>query len=148
MIFGVGLVRTPEDFGSQGSNPTHPELLDWLARDFVNHSWDLHRLLRQMVLSATYRQSTFGDLDSMEKDTENLTFCRSNPNRLAAEMIRDNALAVSGLLVDDIGGPPVKPYEVAASFKPMEPDEGEGLYRRSLYTHFEAEFSGSYDGGF
>ena len=134
MIFGVALVRTPEDFGSQGSNPTHPELLDWLARDFVNHGWDLHHLLRQMVLSATYRQSTFGDLASTEKDPENLSFCRSNPNRLAAEMIRDNALAVSGLLDDDIGGPPVKPYEVAASFKPMEPDEGEGLYRRSLYT--------------
>jgi len=134
MIFGAGLVRTPEDFGSQGSNPTHPELLDWLARDFVNNGWDLHHLFRQMTLSATYRQSTFGDLTSMEKDPENLTFCRSNPNRLAAEMIRDNALAVSGLLVDEIGGPPVKPYEVAASFKPMEPDEGEGLYRRSLYT--------------
>ena len=95
-------MRTPEDFGSQGNNPTHPELLDWLARDFVSHGWDLHRLLRQMVLSATYRQSTFGNVASMEKDPENLTFCRSNPNRLAAEMIRDNALAVSGLLVDEV----------------------------------------------
>jgi hypothetical protein len=134
IIFGEGLVRTPEDFGSQGSNPTHPELLDWLSRDFVDNGWDLHRLLRQMVLSATYRQSTFGDPASVEKDPENLTLSRSNSNRLAAEMIRDNALAVSGLLVDKIGGPPVKPYEVAVSFKPMEPDEGEGLYRRSLYT--------------
>jgi hypothetical protein len=134
MIFGIGLVRTPEDFGSQGSNPTHPELLDWLARDFVNHGWDLRHLLRGMVLSATYRQSTFGDKASVQIDPENLTFCRSNPTRLAAEMIRDNALTVSGLLVDKIGGPPVKPYEVAVSFKPMEPDAGEGLYRRSLYT--------------
>ena len=134
MIFGLGLVRTPEDFGSQGSNPTHPELLDWLARDFVDRGWDLHHLLRSMVLSATYRQSTFGDKASVEKDPENLTLCRSNPTRLAAEMIRDNALAVSGLLVEKMGGPPVKPYEVAVSFKPMEPDEGEGLYRRSLYT--------------
>ena len=134
MIFGLGLVRTPEDFGSQGSNPTHPELLDWLARDFVDHGWDLRHLLRGMVLSATYRQSTFGDKASAEKDPENLTLCRSNPNRLAAEMIRDNALAVSGLLVEKMGGPPVKPYEVAVSFKPMEPDEDEGLYRRSLYT--------------
>ena len=134
MIFGLGLVRTPEDFGSQGSNPTYPELLDWLARDFVDRGWDLHHLLRSMVLSATYRQSTFGDKASVEKDPENLTLCRSNPTRLAAEMIRDNALAVSGLLVEKMGGPPVKPYEVAVSFKPMEPDEGEGLYRRSLYT--------------
>ncbi len=134
MIFGIGLVRTPEDFGSQGSSPTHPELLDWLARDFVENGWDVRHLLRGMALSATYRQSTFGDKASVSKDPENLTYCRSNPNRLAAEMIRDNALAVSGLLVDKIGGPPVKPYEVAVSFKPMTPDAGEGLYRRSLYT--------------
>jgi len=134
MIFGDGLVRTPEDFGSQGSNPTHPELLDWLARDFIENNWDLRHLLRQITLSATYRQSTFGDKSSIAKDPENRTFCRSNPNRLAAEMIRDNALAVSGLLVDKIGGPPVKPYEVAVSFKPMKPDDDDGLYRRSLYT--------------
>ena len=134
LIFGRGLVRTPEDFGSQGSLPTHPELLDWLARDFVDNGWDLHRLFKRMALSATYRQSTFGDKESLRKDPENLTLCRSNPDRLAAEMIRDNALAVSGLLVDKVGGPPVKPYEVAVSFKPMDPDEGEGLYRRSLYT--------------
>lgn len=134
MIFGTGLVRTPEDFGRQGSNPTHPELLDWLSRDFVDGGWDIQRLLRQMVLSATYRQSTFGDQASLANDPENLTYCRSNPSRLAAEMIRDNALAVSGLLVDKIGGPPVKPYEVEVGFKPMDPDEGEGLYRRSLYT--------------
>ena len=134
MIFGAGLVRTPEDFGLQGSNPTHPELLDWLARDFVDNGWDLHHFMRGIVLSATYRQSTFGDAASVTKDPENLTLCRSNPNRLEAEMIRDNALAVSGLLVDKVGGPPVKPYEVAVSFKPMEPDNDEGLYRRSLYT--------------
>ena len=134
MIFGSGLVRTPEDFGSQGSPPTHPELLDWLARDFVENGWDLRHLMRGIVLSATYRQSTFGDKASIAKDPENLTYCRSNPNRLAAEMIRDNALAVSGLLVNKIGGPPVKPYEVAVSFNPMEPDTGDGLYRRSLYT--------------
>ena len=116
MIFGVGLVRTPEDFGSQGSNPTHPELLDWLARDFVNHSWDLHRLLRQMVLSATYRKAPLAIWITW---TENQPFAEQlEPT--SGEMIRDNTLAVSGLLVDDIGGPPVKPYEVTASFKPME----------------------------
>ena len=134
IIFGDGLVRTPEDFGSQGSPPTHPKLLDWLARDFVENGWDLRHLLRGITLSATYRQSTFGDKKSIAKDPDNLTLCRSNPNRLAAEMIRDNALAVSGLLVNKIGGAPVKPYEVAVSFKPMEPDTGDGLYRRSLYT--------------
>ena len=94
----------------------------------------MRHLMRGMALSATYRQSTFGDKESIRKDPENLTLCRSNPNRLAAEMIRDNVLAVSGLLVDKIGGPPVKPYEVAVSFKPMEPDTDDGLYRRSLYT--------------
>ncbi len=134
MIFGKGLVTTPEDFGSQGALPTHPELLDWLARDFINHGWDLHHLLKQMVLSATYRQSTVTDAGTREKDPENRTLNRGNPDRLPAEMIRDNALAVSGLLVDKVGGPPVKPYELAVSFDPQVPDKGDGLYRRSLYT--------------
>ncbi|MDP4624484.1 MAG: DUF1553 domain-containing protein [Akkermansiaceae bacterium] len=134
MIFGNGIVSTPEDFGSQGSLPTHPELLDWLARDFVEHDWDLHHLLGQMVLSSTYRQSTVTDAATREMDPENAFLCRGNNRRLTGEMIRDNALAVSGLLVDKIGGPPVKPYELAVSFEPQVPDKGDGLYRRSLYT--------------
>lgn len=134
LMFGHGIVRTPEDFGSQGQPPTHPELLDWLARDFVNSGWDVKRLLRQMALSATYRQSTVISADTREKDPENVTFCRSEPKRLQAEMIRDNALAVSGLLVDEVGGPPTHPYELAVGFEPMEPDPGAGVYRRSLYT--------------
>ena len=134
MIFGNGLVRTPEDFGSQGRPPTHPALLDWLARDFIDHGWDLQHLVKTIVLSATYRQSTLTDQKSRNLDPENLFLARGTTDRLTAEMIRDNALAVSGLLVNKVGGAPVKPYEVAVSFKPATPDKGEGLYRRSLYT--------------
>ncbi len=134
MIFGRGIVATSEDFGSQGTRPSHPELLDWLARDFMKHNWDLHHLLKQMVLSATYRQSTETTLAAREKDPENFYLARSHATRLSAEMIRDNALASSGLLVKKLGGPTVKPYEVKVSFTPTDPDKGEGLYRRSVYT--------------
>ncbi|MBK1880622.1 DUF1553 domain-containing protein [Pelagicoccus mobilis] len=137
MVFGEGLVRTPEDFGSQGNPPTHPELLDWLSRDFVNNGWDLQRLFKKMVLSSTYRQSTFTDSSTRERDPDNIYLSRSFPERLPAEMIRDNALAVSGLLVDKVGGEPVKPYDLSVSFKPMDHDQGEGLYRRSLYTFWK-----------
>jgi|TARA_B110000037_G_scaffold222997_1_gene301188 hypothetical protein len=137
MIFGEGLVRTPEDFGSQGAPPTHPELLDWLSRDFVDSGWDLRQLLKQMVLSSTYRQSTFTDDATRRTDPENLYLSHSNPDRITAEMIRDNALAVSGLLVDQVGGEPVKPYDLAVSFKPLDHDTGDGLYRRSLYTFWK-----------
>ena len=136
MIFGRGLVRTPEDFGSQGEPPTHPELLDWLAKDFIDHGWDLKRLIRQMVTSTVYRQASFADPDVTAKDPENRLLARTPRHRLPAEMIRDNALAVSGLLVSKIGGAPVKPYEIAESFKASKPDEGDGLYRRSLYTYW------------
>ena len=134
IIFGHGLVRTPEDFGLRGEPPTHPALLDWLARDFVDNGWNLHHLLKQMVCSATYRQSSWTDEKTRKIDPKNETYSRSNPDRLSGEMIRDNALAVSGLLVRTLGGPPVKPYELTVGFIPVEPDEGDGLYRRSLYT--------------
>jgi hypothetical protein len=134
MFFGNGLVRTPEDFGSQGRPPSHPELLDWLARDFVESGWDLQHFVKQIVLSATYRQSTLTDKKSRELDPKNIYLARGTTERLSAEMIRDNALALSGLLVKKTGGKSVKPYEVAVSFKPAKPDKGEGLYRRSLYT--------------
>lgn len=137
MFFGRGLVATSEDFGNQGQSPTHPRLLDWLARDFIDHGWDLRHLLKQIVLSATYRQrSDLPSGDLLERDPENEWLARFPANRLPAEMIRDNALAVSGLLVDKVGGPPVKPYEIAQSFKPAEIDEGDGLHRRSLYTYW------------
>ncbi len=137
MFFGRGLVRTSEDFGSQGSPPSHPELLDWLSRDFISHGWDLQHLIKTITLSATYRQGTTTDPKSREIDPENIYLARGTTDRLPAEMIRDNALATSGLLVQKVGGPPAKPYELAVSFKPKDPDKGEGLYRRSLYTWWQ-----------
>jgi hypothetical protein len=137
MIFGQGIVRTPEDFGRQGQPPTHPELLDWLAVDFVEHGWDVKRLLKQIVLSATYRQTSEPSAESFKSDPQNLLLSWSPTFRLPAEMLRDNALATSGLLVRKIGGAPAKPYEVEVSFKPVKPDQGEGLYRRSVYTYWK-----------
>lgn len=136
-VFGEGLVRTPEDFGAQGVPPTHPYLLDYLANSFVESGWDQKALIKQMVMSDAYQQSTIGSQASYEKDPENKLLARAPRRRWPAEMLRDNALAASGLLVNKIGGKPVKPYEVAASFKPTTPDKGEGLYRRSLYTFFK-----------
>ncbi|MEM9481203.1 MAG: DUF1553 domain-containing protein, partial [Verrucomicrobiota bacterium] len=136
ILFGEGLVRTPEDFGSQGSAPTHPELLEWLARDFVENGWDVKRLVRQLVTSATYRQDSTLNSDALNRDPENLLLGRSHRFRLPAEMIRDQALAASELLVRDMGGEPAKPMELAESFKPSEPDANEGRFRRSLYTYW------------
>src|SRR5690606_1693160 len=121
--FGNGLVTTPEDFGSQGKPPTHPLLLDWLAVDFVENGWDVKRLLKQIVTSATYRQSS-RRTDNV--DQENRLLGRGPSYRLPAEMLRDNALAVSGLLAGSIGGPPARPYEIEESFKPAARDKGEG----------------------
>ncbi|MEK6250186.1 MAG: DUF1553 domain-containing protein, partial [Planctomycetales bacterium] len=137
MCFGQGLVWTPEDFGSQGSPPTHPLLLDWLATDFVKSGWDMKRLIRQIVMSATYRQRSGATTEQTRNDPENVWLARGPRYRLPAEMLRDNALAVSGLLVDTVGGPSAKPYEVAESFKPVEIDKEQGLYRRSLYTFWK-----------
>ncbi|MCA9076305.1 MAG: DUF1553 domain-containing protein [Planctomycetaceae bacterium] len=137
LVFGMGLVRTPEDFGSQGQIPTHPELLDWLARDFMTNGWDVKRLLKQLVMSATYRQSSSTSEAAVKRDPENRFWSHAASFRLPAEMLRDNALVASGLIVDRIGGAPAKPYEVEVSFKPTAPDTGEGLYRRSLYTYWK-----------
>ncbi len=137
LVMGEGLVRTAEDFGSQGSPPTHPELLDYLAADFMEHGWNIKRLLRQIVTSATYRQSSAATPEQLKRDPENRLLGRGGRFRMSAEMVRDNALATSGLLVRHIGGPPAKPYELAHSFKPVDPDQGEGLYRRSLYTFWQ-----------
>lgn len=134
LIFGEGLVSTSEDFGLQGSPPTHPELLDWLASEFMDRQWDLRWLLREMVTSNAYRQRSSTPPDKLKKDPQNRFYSRGKSYRLAAEMIRDNALAASGLLVNKVGGPPVKPYEVEQSFKKANRQKGESLYRRSLYT--------------
>ncbi|MDG2013838.1 MAG: DUF1553 domain-containing protein, partial [Pirellulaceae bacterium] len=137
LVFGRGLVETPEDFGRQGSRPSHPELLDWLANDFVDQGWDVKRLLRQLVTSEAYQQTSTADADLLRRDPSNEWLARGPSYRLSAEMLRDNVLAVSGLLVDQLGGPPVRPYELKAAFKPVEPDAGDGLYRRSLYTYWK-----------
>ena len=137
MCFGEGLVRTPEDFGSQGQIPTHPELLDWLSHYFISSGWDIKKLLRLILTSSAYKQGSDVPKERLVKDPENRFISRISRTRLSAEMIRDQSLAVSGLLSPKLGGPPVKPYEVTESFKPMGRDKGEGLYRRSLYTFWK-----------
>lgn len=137
MFFGKGLASTPEDFGSQGTPPSHPKLLDWLAYDFVDGGWNLKALVKMMVMSQTYRQTSVASEEQRTRDPENVLLARAPRYRLAAEMIRDNLLFTSGLLVEELGGPPVKPYEVAVSFKPVDHEKGPGLYRRSLYTYWK-----------
>lgn len=144
MLFGKGLVNTPQDFGVQGALPSHPKLLDWLATTYVESGWDTKKLLKTMVLSHTYRQSSRLTQDMMEQDPYNHYLARSNSYRLPAEMIRDNALEASGLLVRDVGGKSVKPYQPEGlwiekssfSHKLMNYKEsgGDSLYRRGLYT--------------
>lgn len=140
-FFGVGLVKTPEDFGVQGESPVHPELLDWLASEFIRSGWDVKQLCRWIVTSATYRQTSKVSSAVLEHDPENRLLARGSRFRMPSWMIRDQALAASGLLVAKVGGPPVKSYQPAgvwedATFgnKKYQQDKGEGLYRRSLYT--------------
>ena len=140
MHFGRGIVATPEDFGSQGKLPTHPELLDWLTDRFMREGWDLKALHRRIVLSATFRQSSATTAEAAARDPENHLLSRWPKTRLLAEQIRDAALAASGLLNRTIGGPSVKPYQPAGLWeqsgigKTYTQDTGLKLYRRSLYT--------------
>ncbi len=140
MHFGRGLVATPEDFGSQGQLPTHPELLDWLAKNFVESGWNVKKLHELIVTSATYRQSSVAPPELVAADPDNRLLARGPKHRLQAEEIRDAALATSGLLSPKIGGPSVKPYQPAGLWeqsgtgKTYAQDKGEKLYRRSLYT--------------
>ncbi len=165
MLFGTGLVKTVEDFGSQGELPSHPEMLDWLAVEFMSGRageresggkdsglrtqdsapWDVKALLKTIVMSATYRQSSNVSTHLLQRDPENRLLARGARFRLSAEMIRDQALFVSGLLVEEIGGASVKPYQPASLLKDMTfsnmtnyaQDKGEGLWRRSLYTFWK-----------
>ena len=137
LLFGEGLVRTPEDFGNQGSIPTHPELLDWLSLEFIQSGWDIKKLFRLILTSSTYKQTSSVAKNRLELDPENKYFGYYSRFRMPAEMIRDQYLAISGLLSDKIGGPSVKPYELSQSFKPMGKDKGENLYRRSVYTFWK-----------
>ena len=141
-LFGRGLVSTPEDFGSQGAIPSHPELLDWLAVHFVESGWDIKAFIKMLVISATYRQSSVASPELLELDPDNILLARAPSYRMTAEMIRDNALAASGLLVPTIGGPSVHPYQPEGLWKELATrneteynvGEGDELYRRSMYT--------------
>lgn len=148
MFFGQGIVKTSEDFGAQGEPPTHPELLDWLATELQRGGWDVRALQRLIVTSATYRQSSKVSAALLEKDPENRLLARGARRRLSAEMIRDGALAASGLLNRDIGGASVFPYQPAGLWEEMAFGEGfsaqtyrqsagKDLYRRSLYTFWK-----------
>jgi Protein of unknown function (DUF1553)/Protein of unknown function (DUF1549)/Planctomycete cytochrome C len=143
-FFGRGIVKTSADFGMQGELPTHPELLDWLSVDFMENGWNIKRLVKQIVLSATYRQSVITTDEKQMQDPDNMYLSRGPRNRLSAEFIRDVVLSSSGLLIKTIGGPSVKPYQpkglwegatsgrgVLATYKQ---DKGENLYRRGMYT--------------
>lgn len=146
--FGTGLVRTSEDFGSQGEVPSHPELLDWLASEFRESGWDVKGLVRLVVTSAAYRQQSAAPPVLRERDPANRLLARGPRFRLSAEMIRDQALAASGLLVTKIGGPSVKPYHPPGLYEQVvaqrdnpkatyQPGQGDDLHRRSLYTYWK-----------
>ncbi|MCL4202914.1 MAG: DUF1553 domain-containing protein [Pirellulaceae bacterium] len=141
-LFGRGLVTTPDDFGSQGQLPTHPELLDWLAVSFVESGWDVKATIKRMVMSSTYRQASECAAELRSRDPQNELLARGRSYRWPAEIIRDHALAASGLLVERIGGPPVKPYEPEGLWEEKsgakyQRDAGEGSRRRSLYTYWK-----------
>jgi Protein of unknown function (DUF1553)/Protein of unknown function (DUF1549)/Planctomycete cytochrome C/Concanavalin A-like lectin/glucanases superfamily len=142
MLFGRGFVSTAEDFGRQGANPSHPKLLDFLSRTFIDSGWDVKALLKQIVMSSTYMQDSDCTLELRQRDPENDLLARGPSQRLSAEMLRDNALAVSELLVRKTGGPSVKPYQPAGLWKEKsgtayKRDKGEGSHRRSLYTYWK-----------
>jgi len=148
MLFGTGLVRTAEDFGSQGEPPSHPELIDWLASEFISSGWDTKAMLRLLVTSATYRQSSKLTPTAHDRDPDNRLLARGPRFRLHGEFVRDQALSASGLLVSRIGGPSVKPYHPPGLYEQVvstrdnpkstyTQDHGEALHRRSLYTYWK-----------
>ncbi|MCC7292987.1 MAG: PSD1 domain-containing protein [Phycisphaerales bacterium] len=147
MLFGTGIVRTSEDFGLQGEWPSHPELLDWLAVEFRESGWDVRHMLRLMVTSATYRQSSRVRPEARQTDPDNRLLAYFPRRRLAAEQVRDQALYVSGLLVEKLGGPSVKPYQPEGLWQEVAMPQsntrefvrgaGADLYRRSLYTYWK-----------
>lgn len=148
LYFGTGLVKTVEDFGSQGELPSHPELLDWLATEFIRTGWDVKAMQKLIVTSSAYRQSSKVSPALLEKDPENRLIARGPRNRLPAESVRDNALAISGLLKERTGGPSVFPYQPKGlwedtafgdvySAQAYSPSHGDDLYRRSMYTFWK-----------
>ncbi|MEX1233140.1 MAG: DUF1553 domain-containing protein [Planctomycetaceae bacterium] len=142
MYFGTGLAKTTDDFGSQGEWPIHPELLDWLATEFISSGWDMKHIQRLIVTSAVYRQSSKASPELVQRDPDNRLLARGPRIRFSAQMIRDGSLAISGLLVDRVGGPSVKPYQPDGIWKDLaglDYDQGSGadLYRRSMYTFWK-----------
>lgn len=145
LLFGSGIVKTVSDFGTQGEWPSHPELLDWLAVDFVKHGWNIKHSIKQMVMSATYQQTSRVTAKLIALDPNNILLARGPRFRLQGEFIRDNALAVSGLLVNKVGGPSVKPYQPPGLWNEVslsgnvrfKQDSGDGLFRRSMYTYWK-----------
>ena len=148
MYFGFGIVKTTQDFGAQGEEPVNPELLDWLATEFVRSGWDIRAMQRLMVTSAAYRQSSRVTPELLEKDPENRLLARGPRFRLPAEMVRDNALLVSGLYKDHVGGPSVKPYQPKGLWEELSfgdgfseqnyvQGKGDDLYRRTMYTFWK-----------
>jgi len=143
-LFGQGLVKTSEDFGTQGDRPSNPELLDWLAADFRDNGWGVKRLIKTIVMSSAYRQSSDVRKDLLTRDPDNKLIARQSRLRLPAEAVRDAALSASGLLWDEIGGPSVRPPQpkgvaelgYANSVKWAE-SPGRERYRRGLYIHFQ-----------
>jgi hypothetical protein len=146
-LFGTGLVKTAGDFGVSGELPSHPELLDWLAIEFRESGWDIKKLYKLIVTSAAYRQSAAVTPEKLEKDPDNRLLSRGPRFRMDAEMVRDYALAASGLLSKKIGGPSVKPYQppgvweavamIGSDTRDYKQDSGESLYRRSMYTFWK-----------
>ena len=143
MYFGIGLVKTTEDFGAQGDMPSHPQLLDWLALEFIRSGWDLKALHKLIVTSATYQQDSNFSADLRERDPDNRLLARGPRFRLPAEVVRDQALLISGLLTETVGGRSVRPYQPEglwreiASTTHYEQSHGADLYRRSLYTYWK-----------
>ncbi|MGD9720523.1 MAG: DUF1553 domain-containing protein [Pirellulales bacterium] len=146
-VFGAGLVKTTGDLGVAGQLPSHPELLDWMAIEFRENGWDMKQFFKMLVMSATYRQSAAVTPEKLEKDVDNKLLSRGPRFRMDAEMVRDYALAASGMLVEKLGGPSVKPYQpegvweavamIGSNTRDYKADSGENLYRRSLYTFWK-----------
>ncbi|WP_339612593.1 PSD1 and planctomycete cytochrome C domain-containing protein [uncultured Rubinisphaera sp.] len=147
LFFGQGLSPNVDDLGAQGQSPSHPELLDWLAQEFIESGWDVKHLVKLIVTSQTYRQQSQATPELRKQDPFNRLYARQSRWRLDAEMIRDNALAISGLLDLDVGGPSVKPYQPAGYWAQLnfpkrtyQASAGEGQYRRGVYTHWQRTF--------
>jgi hypothetical protein len=143
-FFGRGIVKTSGDFGMQGEPPSHPELLDWLALDFMNNGWNIKRLVKQIVMSATYQQSAVATKEKLSKDPENIYLSRAPRTRYAAEFVKDLVLSSSGLMNYEIGGPSIKPYQPKGIWESSTSGRGQlaryiqdhddKLYRRGMYT--------------